>query len=173
MKHILTYITLSLCSIAFSQITVFNSELNDSINYFLSNQEQSLEITQPMFIIKGKAYQNEKEIPEKFRLFEKKDIQNFTFLGEEIDDLEKLWGPNAKNGVLIFGLNEKATTKQKDIKDSNIIYIFDESIIPQKEIEKLNKDSIKSIQVLKNNFLLYDGQFYDGIIIITPFISIK
>lgn len=173
MKYLLTWITLSICSFALSQITVFDSELNDSINYFLSKQNQSFEIEQPMLIIKGKAFQHEKEISKELRQIRKKDIQNFTFLGEEIDDLDKLWGPNAKNGVLVFGLHEKEKKEKKDINESNIIYIYDGKIISQNEIEKLNKDSIKSVQVLKNNFELHDAKTYDGIIIITPFISIR
>lgn len=173
MKIYFSFFILSITSLVFSQIHHFSQTVNTFLDEQITSQTKEKNIQNPIFILDGISYTN--DIPQNWKNITLDEIGSISYLGREFEDLPKIWGDKTKDGVLFISLknNHSEEETKKDYHPDSILYFFDESLVKAEALKDISPNDIKEVKVIKKEFTDIHGKNYNGIIIITPFISIR
>ncbi|WP_354510932.1 hypothetical protein [Moheibacter stercoris] len=165
MKYPLSILAVCLFGILNAQIHQFHGSLNEYLNEEIHSQTSEKNIQNPTFIVDGKTFLN--EIPTEIYNLKKEDIKSVSYIGNEIQDLTKIWTDTSKQGVLFINTH-KYSTEESEYLPEFILYFFDGKLIDADYLKSVQPSDIESVKVIKNHFDVNEKK-YHGMIIIEPF----
>ena len=100
--------------------------------------------------------------------FYKSDILEFSLIAMDNPQMVDIYGEQSLNGVLLIETKPFQEKAAKSISDSNVLFLLNDKPITQAELEKINPDTIESVDVIKDKkeIAKYTTDEYDGVIII-------
>jgi hypothetical protein len=100
--------------------------------------------------------------------FYKSEILEFSLIAMDNPQMEGIYGKQSLNGVVLIETKPFQERAAKTISDSKVLYLLNDKPITQAELEKINPDKIKSVDVIKNEkeILKYTSEKVDGVVII-------
>jgi hypothetical protein len=104
---------------------------------------------------------------EKFNFF-KSEILEISVLAKDNPQIVNVYGKQSLNGVLLIETKPFQERAVKSISDSKALYLLDEKLITEAELERINPDEIESVTVVKdkNEISKYTSDKVDGVVII-------
>jgi len=100
--------------------------------------------------------------------FYKSDILEFSLVAMDNPQMVDIYGEQSLNGVLLIETKPFQERAVKSISDSKVLFLLNDKPITQAELEKINPDTIESVEVIKDKkeIAKYTTDEYDGIVII-------
>ena len=100
--------------------------------------------------------------------FYKSDILEFSLIAMDNPQMVDIYGEQSLNGVLLIETKPFQEKAAKSISDSKVLFLLNDKPITQAELEKINPDTIESVDVIKDKkeIAKYTTDEYDGVIII-------
>ena len=100
--------------------------------------------------------------------FYKSDILEFSLIAMDNPQMVDIYGEQSLNGVLLIETKPFQEKAAKSISDSKVLFLLNDKPITQAELEKINHDSIESVDVIKDKkeIAKYTTDEYDGVVII-------
>ena len=99
--------------------------------------------------------------------FYKSDILELSLIAMGDPKMVDFYGKQSLNGVLLIETKPFQEKAVKSISDSKVLYLLNEKPITQTELEKIDPDTIESVEVIKNEkeIAKYTTDKYDGVVI--------
>jgi len=100
--------------------------------------------------------------------FYKSDILEFNLIAMNNPQMVDIYGEQSLNGVLLIETKPFQERASRSISESKVLILLDDKQITQAELEKINPDTIESVDVIKDKkeIAKYATDKYDGIVII-------
>ena len=100
--------------------------------------------------------------------FYKSEIVGISIMAMDNAQMVDFYGKQSLNGVILIETKPFQERAAKTISDSKVLYLLNDKPITQAELEKINPDKIKSVDVIKNKkeILKYTSEKIDGVVII-------
>ena len=100
--------------------------------------------------------------------FYKSDILEFSLVAMDNPQMVDIYGEQSLNGVLLIETKPFQEKAAKSISDSKVLFLLNDKPITQAELEKINPETIESVDVIKDKkeIAKYTTDEYDGVIII-------
>ncbi|WP_035899312.1 hypothetical protein [Leeuwenhoekiella sp. MAR_2009_132] len=100
--------------------------------------------------------------------FYKSDILEFSLVAMDNTQMVDIYGEQSLNGVLLIETKPFQEKAAKSISDSKVLFLINDKQITQAELEKINPDTIESLDVIKDKkeIAKYTTDEYDGVVII-------
>ena len=100
--------------------------------------------------------------------FYKSDILEFSLVAMDNPQMVDIYGEQSLNGVLLIETKPFQEKAAKSISDSKVLFLINDKPITQAELEKINPDTIESVDVIKDKkeIAKYTTDEYDGVVII-------
>tara|TARA_B110000902_G_C14164901_1_gene534581 strand:- start:553 stop:1077 length:525 start_codon:yes stop_codon:yes gene_type:complete len=100
--------------------------------------------------------------------FYKSDIIEFSLVAMDNPQMIDIYGKQSLNGVMLIETKQFQERTAKTFSDSKVLYLLNNKSITRAELEKINPDKIKSVDVIKNEkeIIKYTSEKVDGVVII-------
>ena len=100
--------------------------------------------------------------------FYKSDILEFSLVAMDNPQMVDIYGEQSLNGVLLIETKPFQEKAAKSISDSKVLFLLNDKPITQAELEKINPDTIESVDVIKDKTEIakYTTNEYNGVVII-------
>lgn len=122
--------------------------------------------SKPLIVIDGKPFRYNIELKNKPLEIKRSNILDWYVIDSKTGTL--IWQEYANDGVLLVNTNLVSQKKPKNANESDILYFIDGVKVSKKELDKIDENDIKTIQVIQPNdrICLFNGDKLDGVILI-------
>jgi hypothetical protein len=120
----------------------------------------------PIIVVDGTPYRYDYELKTKRLQISKSEIKDLEILKKDVG--VKIYGDNAKNGVIILTTRSGSNNDNKSFDNSKVLVLLENKEISNSEMEAINPNDIESVVVIKDKETVkkYTSENYDGVIII-------